>query len=124
MACIAVLPGEDRALQPLLYLAVSPLGKEPAYLSVLVVPESEADEGSPLHCVPRVKSLAEHSVGRGVEGDRKGEEAVYDPGPPCRWEMPPGGTRLPLHYRCGKTRSGRGGRGPHGVAHPRQSRRQ
>jgi len=31
-------------------------------------------------------------VGGGAEGKREGEGPVQDPGPPCRWEMQPGGT--------------------------------
>jgi len=73
---------------------------------VLVVPVPGADEGSPPQGVPRVKSPAEDPVGRDAEEDGKGEEAIHGAGPLCRWEMQPGGTRLPLHYGCGKTGSG------------------
>jgi len=86
-----------------------------AHRSVLVVPVPNADVGPPLEGVSRVEKLAEDSVGRGVEGDEKGKEPVHDPRPPCRWELQPGDTRLPLHYGCGKTGLGWGRRGERGV---------
>ena len=50
-------------------------------------------------------------------GEKKagGEEPVQDPGLPCRWEMQPGGTRLPLRYGCEKVSSGWGRRREQGV---------
>ena len=38
------------------------------------------------------------------------EESVEGPGPPCRREVQPSGSRLPLYYGGGKTGSGRGRR--------------
>jgi len=53
-------------------------------------------------------------MGGSVQVDREMEESVEGPGPRCRWEVQPNGSRLPLHYGGGKTGSGRGRRGKRG----------
>jgi hypothetical protein len=42
------------------------------------------------------------AVGGSVEEDAEVEEPVHDPGP-CRYEVLPASTRLPLHHGCGET---------------------
>jgi len=44
-----------------------------------------------------------------------GGGSVHHPGPPCRWEMSPGGTRLSRHYGRGKGGSHCGGQGEQGA---------
>ena len=82
---------------------------------MLVVPVPDADLGSLLQSVSRAEALVEDPVGGGVEGDREGEEPVEGSGPPWRWEVHPGGIRLPLRYGCGETGPGWGRNGERGV---------
>ena len=65
-----------------------------------------SNPGPPLQGVTRVEAAAEDPVGGGEEGDREVERTVEGAGPPCRWEVQPGGTRLPLLYECGETGTG------------------
>ena len=57
--------------------------------------------------MPGVEAPAEDPVGGGVEGGWEGEKPVHDPGPPCRWEVQPGGTKQtssPLRMWEGRSR--------------------
>ena len=63
------------------------------------MPVPDPDPRPPIQGVPRVETTADDPVGGGAEGDRKVEVQVEDPGPSCRRELQPGGTRLPLHER-------------------------
>jgi len=58
---------------------------------------------------------AEDTVGGGAEGKREEKTPVYNPGPPSRQEVQPGGIRLPLCYRCGEASAGRERRGERGI---------
>jgi len=58
--------------------------------------------GSASSSVSGMEGPAEGPMGGGSQGDREVEERVECPGPPGRWAMQPGGTRLPLHYGFGK----------------------
>ena len=56
--------------------------------------------------MPRVEAAAKYPVGGGKKGDWEVEGPVEGTGPPGRWEVQPGGTRLPLLYGCGKAGAG------------------
>jgi len=49
-----------------------------------------------------VKGPAEDTVDGGAEGKWEEETPVYDPGPPCRQEVQPGGARFPLPIDVGR----------------------
>jgi len=78
------------------------MGEESHHPSVLVVWVPDTDERPSVQGVSGMEGSVKGPVGGGVEGDREGEKPVHDPGPPCRWEVQPGGIRLPLHHGCGR----------------------
>jgi len=79
-ACFKFLPAEDRSL-PL--QAIPQPDEESTHCPVLVVPTPDADPGPPFQGMPQVEFPAEDPVGRGAEGERKGETLVQDPRHPA-----------------------------------------
>jgi len=101
-ACLKVLPDEDRPL-PLRAAHQWTKNRPTAQCWWRRCQTQTRDH---LQGVPRMEGAAEGPVGRGTQGKREEEVPVYDPGPPCRWEMQPVGTSLPLHHGSGGTGPG------------------